>query len=273
MSPDITLLSLTLIFSFFIPILVINHLLKIKINRELIVSALRMVIQLLFVGVYLQFIFQLNNPFINLLYIFVMIIIASIHSIKSSSLNLGKLFFPMLVSVSLPQLVVLLSFDFLFAGRENLFDAKFIIPVGGMLLGNCISGNIIALNTFYNGIRDDEKRYNYVLTLGASHNQALLPYLRKSIILSTKPTLASLATIGLVSLPGMMTGQILAGALPFKAIKYQIAIMVSIFSAKYFSILLSLIFTKKRGFNKYHILDREIFYSNEKKKRDSHTEK
>lgn len=189
----------------------------------------------------------------------IMITVASMHSIKSSSLRLRPLFIPIFISVALPQLVVLMTFNLLIAGIDNLFDAKFIIPVGGMLLGNCLNGNIIALNSFYEGIKDDEKRYNYTLMLGASHNQALLPYMRRSLLRSVNPTIASMATAGLVALPGMMTGQILAGSLPITAIKYQIAIFVSILAAKYFSVLLSLLITRTKGFTPFHMLNKEIF--------------
>lgn len=236
--------------------------LKLKINRTMTISAIRMIIQLVFVGIYLQYIFKLNNPVINLLYLLIMIIIASVHSIKSSSLQLKPFFLPIFLSVLIPQLTVLLIFSILISGNGHLFDAKFIIPVGGMLLGNCLNGNIIALNSFYEGIKDDEKRYNYTLILGASHNQATLPYLRKSLFKAINPSLASMATTGLVALPGMMTGQILAGSLPLTAIKYQIAILIAILTAKYFSVLLSLTFSRSRGFNKLHILKKEIFINN-----------
>lgn len=248
-----------LLLIFILPMLLINRTLKLKINKELIISVLRMLLQLSFAGLYLQYIFKINNPVINILYLLIMITIASAHSLRSSSLKLRELFIPIFISVALPQFFVLLSFNIAVAGADKLLDAMFIIPVGGMLLGNCLNGNILALNSFYSGIKDDEKKYNSRLALGASHNQALLPYIRKSLNLAIKPTLASMATTGLVSLPGMMTGQILAGSLPLTAIKYQISIFIAILSAKYFSVLLSMIISKNKGFTKFYTLNKEIF--------------
>ncbi len=242
-----------------IPIIVINKIIKLKLSRTMVISVIRMGVQLTFVGIYLQYIFKWNNAVINICYLIVMIIIASINSINSSNLKLKLLFIPIFLSVAIPQVIVLIIFNLLIAGKDHLFDAKFIIPVGGMLLGNCLNGNIIALNSFYTGLKDDEKRYNYTLMLGASHNQALLPYLRKSMNLSITPTIASMATTGLVALPGMMTGQILAGSLPLTAIKYQGAIMIAILTAKYFSILLSLLFSRIRCFTPFLLLKKEIF--------------
>lgn len=260
MTDNVSVTSLLLMLLLLIPIIISNKFLKIKLNKELLISVLRMCIQLIFVGIYLEYIFKIDNPYINILYLIIMITIASMHSIKSSCLRLKPLFIPIFVSVAIPQLLVLLIFNIFIAGSSNLFIAKFIIPVGGMLLGNCLNGNIIALNSFYEGIKDDEKRYNYTLMLGASHNQALLPYMRKSIFRAINPTIASMATAGLVSLPGMMTGQILAGSLPITAIKYQIAIFIAILSAKYFSVLLSLIITRSNGFTPYYMLNKEVFH-------------
>jgi putative ABC transport system permease protein len=72
-----------------------------------------------------------------------------------------------------------------------------------------------------------------------------------------------MATIGLVSLPGMMTGQILGGSIPMVAIKYQIAIMFSIFYTEYFSTLLAVLFSLKVGFNDLDVLNQDIFVSKE----------
>ena len=144
---------------------------------------------------------------------------------------------------------------------DNLFEAKYMIPIGGMLLGNCLRSIIIGLNNFYSGIKKDEKVYLYSLSLFSSRIQALKPYFKESIIASIAPTIASMATIGLVSLPGMMTGQILGGSIPIVAIKYQIAIMLSIFYTEYFSTILSVLFSLKVGFNELDVLNQDIFIS------------
>lgn len=255
---DIPIKSLALFLLFFVPIIIANRVIKLKISKELYISLFRMVLQLTLVGLYLKYIFEWNNPYVNMAYLIVMIVIASIHSINSSKLHLGTFILPILLSVAIPQIIVIFSFNILVGGIDRILDANLIIPVGGMLLGNCLNGNIVAINSFYQGIIKDEKRYNYTMTLGASHFQAIQPYLRASMELSIKPSLASMATTGLVTLPGMMTGQILAGTLPITAVKYQAAILVSILTAKYFSTLLSLLFSKNRGFTTYLTLNKSV---------------
>ena len=125
----------------------------------------------------------------------------------------------------------MLYFNYFVINLQNLFEAKYLVVIGGMLLGNSMRGNIIGTDNFYNSIISNEKRYLYHLAHGASQFEALLPYIRKSLIASFSPTIATMMTVGIVSLPGMMTGQMLGGSSPMLAIKYQIAIMVAIFAS------------------------------------------
>ena len=90
---------------------------------------------------------------------------------------------------------------------SRILEAKYTIAIGGMLLGNALSGNIIATGNFYERLKRDEDRYLYYLATGASKMEALFPYFRGSIVSALKPTVANMATMGIVFLPGMMTGQ------------------------------------------------------------------
>jgi putative ABC transport system permease protein len=155
--------------------------------------------------------------------------------------------------------VIVLFFNGVVVRLDRLFEAKYLVPVGGMLLGNSLRSIIIGLNNFYSGLKKNEKEYLYALTLYNNRIQALKPWFTQSIVAAIAPTLASMATIGLVSLPGMMTGQILGGSIPMVAIKYQIAIMACIFYTEYFSVILSILFSLKSGFNEFDVLNPHIF--------------
>ncbi|SHH51602.1 ABC transporter permease [Clostridium grantii] len=256
---DIGYGSLLMLLILVVPIMAINWKMKLKINKSLTYSIVRMLIQLSLVGIYLQYIFTLNNSFLNIAYLIVMIVVASVSTINSSKLKLKKFFFPIFFSILIPQVIILLYFNCFIVRLDNVFDAKYMIPIGGMILGNCLSGNIVGLNSFYYNIKNNENQYIYSITLGATKVQALIPYFREAILGAINPTIASMATIGLVSLPGMMTGQILGGSVPLVAIKYQIAIMLAIFIAKYFSTMLSIIFSVKKSFNDFNMLQKNVF--------------
>ena len=141
----------------------------------------------------------------------------------------------------------------------NFFESRYIIPISGMLLGNVLKGQIIFLNNFFTQIKDGEDSYFYLLSMGATKFEALREFYRRSIIASLQPDLANMATIGLVALPGMMTGQILAGASPFTAIKYQISIMLAIFCIRGLSLLLTTFVINKVAFDGFSRLKKDVF--------------
>ncbi len=260
---DLSILSLASLLVFLIPVFYINRQLKLTINKTISISIIRMIIQLSFVGIYLEFLFKYNSPVLNIFYLLIMISIACHSILKSSNLKIVKFFIPVFFSLLLPFTLILFFFNAVVVRIDNLFEAKYMIPIGGMLLGNCLRSIIIGLNNFYTGINRDEKVYLYSLSLFCNHIHAIKPYFKKSIVASTTPTIASMATIGLVSLPGMMTGQILGGSIPIVAIKYQIAIMLAIFYTEFFSTILSVLFSLKVGFNELDILNQDIFISKE----------
>lgn len=232
-----------------IPTLIINRSLNIKMNNQIVISLARMIVQLSLVGFYLQYVFDLNNSLLNIAYMIVMMIVATFSIKKSTGLHLNKLYLPILISMALPNFLMVLFFNTYVINLSNVLDARYIITIGGMLLGNVLSGDIIGLNTYYRGISDNINRVNYDLALGATRYQATKPYFKDAITASIKPTVASMATIGLVSLPGMMTGQILGGSVPVDAIMYQIAIMIAIFVTRYINIYGAITLSQKMMFD------------------------
>ena len=237
-----------------VPIMAINLRLKIFINRQLAWAVFRMVVQLSLVGLFLQVIFGLNNPVINIVYVCGMILVAALAGIKSCEMNGRRLFAPILIAFAVPSFLMLLYFNMFVADIDCLFSARHTIPIAGMLLGNSLSSIIIGVNTFYKGVRNSQKEYLYSLSLSNSRIEALMPYFRRGLLAVANPMLASIETIGLVSLPGMMTGQILGGAPPMTAIKYQIAIMLAIFIVQYLAVIVAIILTSMRSFDSYDML-------------------
>ena len=251
----------SLIFCFFllaIPIF-ISRKIRLGLERNTLEAVFRMSIQLFFAGVFLNFIFDLNNGLLNLAWVGVMIFFASYTAIKSADLNEKKLLVPIILAIAFSNLAVLLYVNKFVINLENLLDARYLIPIGGMLLGNTLRGNVVGIGDFYSDIKRNENRYLYSLSLGAGRYEAVLPYLRKSLKAAVKPTLANISSIGIVSLPGMMTGQILGGASPLVAIKYQITIMIAIYVSTLMSSTLSILTTLKTAFDEYGLVNKELY--------------
>jgi len=234
---------------------------QVPIVSKVLISAVRMTIQLLLVGFYLQVVFALNRPWLNCLWIVVMIGVADISIIRSSGLRVRKLVLPLFLSLLIGVAVPLLYFIWIILQRPGLLDAHFVIPIGGMILGSCLRGNIIGIRWFYQSIRQSEKAFCQQLADGASLAEATRPYLRRTLEESLSPTLATMATIGVVSLPGMMTGVILGGSDPQTAVMYQIAIMIAIFTGISITILLGILSTRRVAFDDFGMLKKDIFKS------------
>ena len=271
---NISILSLGFAFLLLTLPVILSLIFKFKLIKPLFYSVARMSIQLILIGIFLKYLFLWNNAFVNLLWLTIMIIVAVFSAIRGSSIKIGKIFIPSLISFSIATFIVVFYLNFIVIPLNNVFDARYLIVLGGMLLGNSLKGNIIGISTFYKNIKKDTKEYFFVLSLGASHYEALLPYLRESVQLALKPLLASMATMGIVALPGMMTGVILGGASPEVAIKYQIIIVIAIVISTITSVVLTILMTLRVCFNKYGVLRQDVFinanaYKNISKKKIS----
>lgn len=256
---DISLYSLSLMFLLLIVPVVLSRFYRVGLVKPLLGSVVRMTIQLVFIGVFLKYLFQWNNSFINILWLLVMILVAVISAIRSSSMNPVKVLVPVMMSFTLATFSIILYMNVFVIRLNHVFDARYLIVLGGMLLGNSLRGNIVGIDMFYKSIRKDTKRYQYILSLGATQREALRPYMRESLRLALSPTIATMATLGIVALPGMMTGAILGGASPEVAIKYQIMIMIAIVVSTIISVLLTVLMTSRICFTRYGMLKDNVF--------------
>jgi len=232
---------------------------KVPIIGRTLIALVRMTLQLLFVGFYLQVVFDLNSPWLNILWLVVMVTVADFSIARGCDLKPGKFALPLFAALAAGTAIPLLAFVGPLLRRPNIMDAQYVIPIGGMILGNCLRADIIGTKNFYNAIEKNEKVFLHALAQGARLHEAIRPYLRDACQAALLPTVATMGTIGLVALPGMMTGVIMGGADPMTAIKYQIAIMIAIFSGTSITVILAILMTIKSSFTPYGILDLHAF--------------
>ncbi len=222
---------------------------KVGLLKKLFVSVARMSLQLLLVGFFLEFIFNLRSPFVTIAWLVVMLLFSSYSVLDNTRLSMSFFFWPVAAGILLANLLVLPFFTGVIVNLENILEPRYAIALGGMLLGNSMRGNIIGLNRFFEGLKRNENRYLYRLSLGATTYEALIPFYRHAMEEALGPMLATTATMGIVSLPGMMTGQILGGSTPLVAIKYQIAIMLAIFTSMCISTTIAVFLAARKSFN------------------------
>ncbi|WP_348758877.1 ABC transporter permease [Candidatus Methylocalor cossyra] len=229
-------------------------LIGLRLSKDLGIAILRMGLQLTLVGIYLKTLFALNNPWLNGLWILVMLTVADLAILRRAGLRARLFFLSTFTAVSLSVLFSAAYLVLLVIRPPLLYDARYLVPLTGMILGNCLQGNVIALERFYTALRHHEDQYLTYLLLGASRWEAVRPYFREAVRAAVNPTVASMATMGLVSLPGMMTGQILGGGEPWLAVKYQIAIMLCIFTSTTLAVILNLRLGLGIGFDEFDVL-------------------
>lgn len=226
----------------------------------------RMAVQLTLVGIYLNYIFDLNHWYINFGWVFLMIIAATLTIIRRSELSYGYFFVPIATAILINAIINGLVFGFLIIGSENFVNARYVIPIMGMVIGNTLSSSIIGIRSFYNTLRKEEHRYRYYLMCGASRGESLFQFTGEALKDAFAPIIGSNASIGLIWLPGMMTGQILGGSDPINAIKYQITIVFAIFAGSVITVFVTLLLSRRYAIDDNDVFRREIFRTKRKNK-------
>jgi len=228
-----------LIYILLIVIALILKLSKINHTGKLLFSSLRMTVQLILAGLLLTYIFKNPHPLFTAFYIIAMIGF-SIRRVFKKSHNLNKKFkWYIAVAISFSGLFVLAFFIIVVIG-DSIFNPQYAIPISGMIIGNAMTGIILGLNHFMDGVKNDRAKICALINIGTPPKKVLKPMVNRALETAFLPLLNSMVGMGIISLPGMMTGQILAGTLPTTAILYQIAIMLCIASAVTLTTFLSL---------------------------------
>ena len=208
-------------------------------------------VQMIFIGIYLRYLFEWDNPVINCLWVLVMVYIAAETAITRTKVRRSILMVPLVVGFVVASVLIGLYFLGVVLQLNNVFSAQYFIPIMGILLGNMLSVNVIAVGTFYSTLQREQNLYYYLLGNGASRSEALQPFVRQAIVKAFSPAIANMAVMGLVSLPGTMIGQILGGSSPNVAIKYQIMIVVVTMSASMLSLIIAINLSTKQAFDGY----------------------
>lgn len=219
--------------------------------KDVVIGAIRMTIQLSFVAFYFTYIFTLNNPFLNISWVLIMLIVSIFTTIKRSNLKFKMFILPVFTAIVISLILIDVFFLGFIIGLENIFDARYFIPISGMIIGNSMNHNIVGLNAYFDKLKNNNQLYYFILINKNDKKSALLPYMRDAIKKAINPLIASMTVMGLISLPGMMTGQILGGSDPSIAVKYQILIMLAIFVSSNLNLVLTLIFSNKFVFDDY----------------------
>lgn len=200
---------------------------KLGLHWRIGIASVRMVVQLTAIGFVLKFIFALNNPAVTLMLILVMVLVAARETAArperrfkgQTTLAIGA------ASVASATLVTAL-FALTTALRPHpWYDPRYAVPLAGILLGNILNATSLSLDSLLGSIARERPAVEARLNLGAGYWEAATPFVRDAIRRGLVPIINQMSAAGVVTLPGIMTGQILAGLDPIEAVKYQILLM------------------------------------------------
>lgn len=248
---DLNIFQMISAYIFVLILLVIVKLRGIPREKEIIISTIRMTIQLILAGYILNIIFSGNNPIITLVIIAIMEIFAINNIFKRSKTELSKklkkiISFSMIVGT----LVSLFYFLMVVVRVAPWYNPRYFIPLGGMIIGNSMTGVSLGVMNLIEGFKSRKDIVETSLMLGATPKMASKAIVNNAFDSAILPTINSMVGMGIVFLPGMMTGQILSGTSPLLAIRYQIAIMLGIMGSVSLTVILFLQLGYKTFFTK-----------------------
>ncbi len=231
MDPILNLSPLQLFASylFIVVLLFIVKLRGIKREKDIIISSFRMTIQLVMTGYVLVYIFDNPNPFITVGIIAAMEVFAILNIFKRVKRPLSKELKKIIAfSMCTGTIISLSYFLFVVVQISPWYNPRYFIPIAGMIVGNSMTGVTLGVSKLVEGMNTKKPIIEAALMLGATPKASCKDIIDNTFDSAILPTINSMVGIGIVFLPGMMTGQILSGTSPLTAIGYQIAIMLGI---------------------------------------------
>ncbi|MDB5482377.1 MAG: hypothetical protein JWO83_3430 [Caulobacteraceae bacterium] len=201
--------------------------LRLQLHRQLSWAATRMVIQLIAVGFILRFIFALNNPLATLAIVVVMGAIAA-REIAARPVRKFRGLAGLAISgatVGLATLVTAILALTTAIRPHPWYDPRYAVSLVGIILGSVLNSGSLALDGIVGGVWRERTAIEAQLGLGVDFRTATLPLLREALRRGLLPIINQMSAAGLITLPGIMTGQIIAGMDPMEAVKYQILLM------------------------------------------------
>jgi len=201
--------------------------LRLRLEGQLLIAAVRMVVQLGLVGLVLKALFTTVSPLLTGITALVMVLFAGREVFARQEKRLGGWWTYGLGTASMLMAAMLVTALALTTQiqPDPWYHPRFAIPILGMILGNTMTGIALGLNTLTTTISRERVAIEARLALGHPWRDAFGNVIREAMRSGLIPIVNAMAATGLVSLPGMMTGQILAGAEPMHAIQYQLLIM------------------------------------------------
>lgn len=217
-------------------------------ERDLALATARSFLQLFALGFVLTWVFAVNTWWVVLGILAVMTVAAGTIIIRRAPDAPRGLMGSSVLSMALTGFTVTFAVTGLIVRTPQWWEARYVIPIAGMVFGNSMTGIALALERVFADLDARAEEVLALTALGASPWEAARPSIRSALRAGMIPTINSMAAVGIVFIPGMMTGQILAGVDPVDATKYQIVVMLMVSAATALGATLSVLLSYRRRF-------------------------
>ncbi|MGI9472199.1 MAG: ABC transporter permease [Rubripirellula sp.] len=219
---------------------VVSLQLRLGLAKQIVTSSVRMTVQLAILGLVLKQIFELSAVAPVLLLAAAMTIIAGISAVRRIDHRYPSIYRDAVFSVWTSAWIVTAVTVLLIVRPQPFYSPQVVIPLLGMVLGNSLTGISLGLDRFLSELRNRRGEVETMLALGGTRWESCRSVFAGATRTAMIPILNTMSVAGIVSIPGMMTGQLLAGAPPIQAVKYQIMIMFVIAAAIAIGVVLAL---------------------------------
>lgn len=247
---EINLLQLTAAYVFLLILLIIVRRQGIGQEKEILIGSLRMTVQLVMAGYVLVFILDQRHFVFSLLALVVMETFAVRNIFARLGAKISKPLRRVIIFATLGgTLSSLLYFLLVVLNLTPWYDARYFVPLAGMIIGNSMTGVALGADRLLDGMKNRRGQVEAALMLGSSPHEATRIIVNDAFATAILPTMNSMVGMGIVFLPGMMSGQIIAGISPLTAISYQIAIMMGILGGVSLSVFIMVKFSYRTFFN------------------------
>lgn len=240
--------QLLLAVSFIVFAIGLSHIHGLGLKRDLAIGITRTFGQLFLLGYVLRYIFELNSIFVTLGVFAVMMTMAG-HVIRGRvKARDVEWRLPLAVSMLLSYSAVTFVVMAVVVQAKPWWRPDYFIPIAGMVIGNSMNALAIALDRLFSDLHTRRAEVEMKLAHGANYQEASQDMVRDAIRAGMIPSINSMMGVGLVFIPGMMTGQILSGMDPAQAVKYQIVVMLMIVGATSTASIIAVLMARTRCF-------------------------
>ncbi len=226
--------------------------LKLGLEWRLLFAAGRMIAQLLFIGLVLDYVFAAESVWLVVGLAIVMVVVAGFAAVGRNEHPYPGVLFNSIVSIWASSWLVMAIALTLIVPVQPWYSPRHTVPLLGMILGNSLSGISLGLDRMGQELTSGRNQIEALLATGATRWEAARGPIQKTVRTAMIPTLNMMSVAGIVSLPGMMTGQMLSGVSPIEAVKYQIVILFLVAAGSALGTLSIALLTYRKMFNRRH---------------------